>query len=78
MEEIAAYETMHPQIRHELFGEWVAVYEGKLVDHDSDASALLMRVDEKYGDAPVLVREVTEVASPDIWMRTPSTGKLNP
>ena len=76
--EIAAYEVMHPQIKEKYLGEWVAVHDGQLVDHDPDRAALYMRVRQAYGNLSVLIREVTEEPSRDLWLRTPSTGKIEP
>ena len=76
--EIAAYEAMHPALKEKHLGEWVAVHEGQLVDHDSDRAALYARVRRAYGNLSVLIREVTEEPSRDLWLRTPSTGKIEP
>ena len=76
--EILAYESMHPELRQKYLGQWVAVHEQKLVDHDSDRAALYRRVWAKYGRTSVLIRQVRDQASEDIWIRTPSYGRLNP
>jgi len=36
-------------------GEFVAIHDLKLVDHDKDESALYKRMREKYGKLPILV-----------------------
>ena len=74
--EIAAYEAMHAELRQKYFGQWVAVYEQKLIDHDEDRAALYRRVRAKLASLPVLIRQVTAQTGEDIWMRTPSTGKI--
>ncbi len=74
--EIAAYEAMHAELRQKYFGQWVAVHEQKLIDHDEDRAALYRRVRAKLGSLPVLIRQVTAQTDEDIWMRTPSTGKI--
>jgi len=73
--EIAAYERLHPELRQKYWGQWVAVHEQKLVDHDSDRTALYRRVRAHYGRTAVLIRQVTEQPSGEIWVRTPDTGK---
>jgi len=73
--EIAAYERLHPELRQKYWGQWVAVHEQKLVDHDSDRTALYRRVRAQYGRTAVLIRQVTEQPSGEIWVRTPDTGK---
>ncbi len=74
--EILAYESMHPELRQKYLGQWVAVHNQKLVDHDSERAALYRRVRAKYGRISVLIRQVTDQASEDIWIRTPSDGKI--
>lgn len=74
--EIAAFEKLHPELRQKHLGEWVAVHEQKLVDHDSDRAALYKRVRAAYGRTAVLIRQVTEQPDNEIWIRTPSTGKV--
>jgi len=74
--EIAAFEKLHPELRQKHLGEWVAVHEQKLVDHDNDRAALYKRVRAAYGRTAVLIRQVTERPDNEIWIRTPSTGKV--
>ena len=75
-QEIAAYEVMHAELRQKYLGEWVAVYQQKLIDHDADDIALRRRVRARYGRATVLIREAQEQPIEEVWMRTPSTGKI--
>ncbi len=42
--EIAAFEKLHPELRQKYLGQWVAVHEQQLVDHDSDRATLYKRV----------------------------------
>jgi hypothetical protein len=74
--EIAAYERMYPELRQKYLGQWVAVHEQKLIDHDDDRAVLYGRVRATYRRTAVLIRQVTEQPDNEIWIRTPSTGKL--
>ncbi|MCI0576612.1 MAG: DUF5678 domain-containing protein [Chloroflexi bacterium] len=76
--ETAAFEALYPQLREQFLGEWVAFHNQKLVDHDTDRSALYQRVRKAYGKISVLIRQVTEQYNDEIWIRTPSTGKVEP
>ncbi len=76
--EIAAYEVMHHQLKEKFLGEWAAVHEGQLIDHDPERAALYARVRQRYGRLSILIREVTETPSRDLWLRTPNTGKSEP
>lgn len=74
--EIAAYETLHGKLKQKYLGQWVAVHDQQLVDHDADGSALYRRIRAKYGRTAVLIRQVTAQPAEEVWMRTPSTGRL--
>ncbi len=76
--EITAFEAMHARLRQKYLGQWVAINNQKLVDHDSDRLALYRRTREKYGHTSVLLREVTEQPQEEVWLRTPSTGRIAP
>lgn len=77
-EEIVAFEAIYNQLMENHYGEWVAIHEGQLVDHDMDGTALYQRVRAKFVAISVLLRRVTEDANDDIWIRTPSTGRIQP
>ncbi|MEK7809909.1 MAG: DUF5678 domain-containing protein [Chloroflexota bacterium] len=74
--EIAAFETMHVELKRKYLGEWVAIDQGQLVDHDADRVKLYKRVRAQFGRKSVLIRQVQEQAVEEIWIRTPSTGKI--
>jgi predicted DNA-binding protein len=73
--EVKAYERLHPDLRERFLGQWVAIHEGQLVDHDSDQRALYHRLRERFGRTSVLMKQVRESPIDEIWWRTPSTGK---
>lgn len=75
--EISAFETMHAELWKKLPGIWVAIHDGELVDQDRDKVALYHHVRERYGRIPVLMREVKAEPTEEIWLRTPSTGRLS-
>lgn len=74
--EIAAYTAMHPELWRARPGQWVAFHNQELVDSDTEQSALYRRVREKYGRTAVLIRQVRQEATEELWMRTPSTGRI--
>jgi hypothetical protein len=76
--EIRAYEAMHPELWQTYPGQWVAVHRQRLIDHDCDRRALYRRIRAEYGRTSVLIRKVTEHPTEEIWLRTPSTGRMNP
>ena len=71
-EETIAFEQLHSQLVKQHFGEYVAIYQGVLVDHDPDITALRRRIRAKFGQTPVLLREVTQDAKlPELVIRSP-------
>lgn len=59
-QESGAFRHMHPTWRTEYAGEYVAVYQGELIDHDPAFGALLERVSKLYPDEFVLIRPVQD------------------
>jgi hypothetical protein len=72
-----AYIALHSGLKQQYLGEWVAIHEQQLVDHDTDGKALYQRVRAQYGKTAVLIRQVEEAPDSDILIRTPSTGKIS-
>ncbi len=75
-DEVGAYLGLHAELKAKYLGEWVAIYEHQLVDHDPETINLYRRVRAKYGNAPVLIRQVEPEPDPILYVRTPSTGKI--
>jgi hypothetical protein len=73
--EIAAFMAMHAELRLTHLGEWVAIHNRQLVDHDQERAALYRRVRARYGHTPVLIREVCSQSEDLVWLRTPGTGR---
>ena len=69
--EAAAYDAMREEMVEKYLGQYVAVFQGKVVDHDDDPGALVDRLDEQYPDDVVLVREVHEGPDRVLRMRSP-------
>jgi len=72
-QEIAAYEAMHAKLWQSMPGEWVAIHQQKLVDQDRDRLALYRRIQAKYGRISVLLRQVHEQPTEEIWWRSVRT-----
>lgn len=69
-EQIAFY-RMHSQLLMRYPGEYVAVFQGQVVDHDADRVALVTRIDEIYPDEVVLIKRVTDEPDRVLHMRSP-------
>lgn len=74
--EIAAYKRMHADLVKKYLGEYVAIYQGELVDHDIDPVALHERITTNYPDRIVLSRKVQQEAEPILHMRSPRLERL--
>lgn len=53
-----AYVSLHPVLLDKHADEYVAIYQGQLVDHDSDKLALFERIDVRFPEEFVLIRKV--------------------
>ncbi len=70
-QEAVHFRRLHKRLLAEMPGEYVAIYQGDLVDHDPDMLALLQRIEERYPEEPVLIRQVGEVIEPVIHVFSP-------
>lgn len=57
-QEAKAFQRFHPELLRTLPGEFAAVHNGQVVDHDGDQMALSRRVEDVYEVQPVLIRQV--------------------
>ncbi len=70
-QEKAAYTALFPFLRQHYLGKHVAIYHGKLVDHDVDYGALYQRIDESYPNDFVWIDTVGEEPLETITLRSP-------
>ncbi len=71
LQEVAAYEAMHNELLANHAGEFVAIYQGKLVDFDKNEVALLDRRRHNYRNQVVLIRRVEADPQPELVYRSP-------
>jgi hypothetical protein len=57
-DETEAFWAMHEQLRGQYVGQYVAIYQGSVIDHDDDVSRLERRTRERFGPLPVLIAPV--------------------
>jgi hypothetical protein len=70
-EESARFRTQHSALHAAYAGEYVAMRDGQVLDHDPDVQALYLRMHERFGDEPILIAPVTETPDPTYNMRSP-------
>ena len=68
--EAQAFAQLHLQLVPHYLGQFVAIFEGQLVDNDKDFETLYLRIQKKYKDEVVLIRQV--MAKPTIELHGPS------
>ena len=69
--EMEAYRAMHAELKQRFLGEYVAIHNGELVDHDADRRALSRRVRQKYENVAVLITPVEEEPEREFLMLSP-------
>jgi hypothetical protein len=66
-----AYITLHPKLKEQYLGKYVAIYQGKLLDHDDDPAALSTRIHAQHPDEFVLITQVRQEPTRTIVIRSP-------
>jgi hypothetical protein len=69
--ERAAFLTTHTQLVQKYLGQYAAIYQGELIDHDVDLASLMERIDQRYPDTFVLVRKVEVNPERTYYFRSP-------
>jgi predicted transcriptional regulator len=69
--ELAAFVDLHPSLKDRYGGHHVAIYEGRLVDHDLDREALYRRIAARYPDRFVWLAPVDDEPLPTLHFRSP-------
>ena len=69
--ESVAFQSMHAELLAKHLAEYVAIYQGQLVDYDVDQSALVTRIDTQYPDVPVLIKQVLPDPNETYTIRSP-------
>ena len=52
-------------------GQFVAVHDGQVIDHDPDLRTLHLRVYQQLGHVPVLLKQVSDQPDPVLQFRSP-------
>lgn len=71
VQEEAAFIAMHDQLREKYFGEYVAIHNQTLVDHDKDLERLSLRISKRFGTEPVWIAPVHESPQEEWVIRSP-------
>jgi hypothetical protein len=65
-EEVEAFWAMQAELVAHYSGEYVAVHQRQVVDHDPDVVRLEQRVAEQWGESAILIAPVTDEPRRDL------------
>lgn len=68
--EIRAFHRLHPTLLEHHLGQYVAIHDQHLVDHDADKLALYQRIRNQYPEQFVLVRLVEPEPERELYFRS--------
>ena len=61
-EESLTYRQRHVELKAHYLGQYIAMCDGQIMDHDTDVIVLRQRVRLRFGRKPVMITRVEEVA----------------
>jgi hypothetical protein len=56
------FRVQHGELKAHYLGQFVGMYNGRILDHDPDGGNLYKRLRQEHGDLPILIVEVGETA----------------
>ncbi|MFT5196641.1 MAG: hypothetical protein ACI9EW_003102 [Cellvibrionaceae bacterium] len=71
LKEVTAYKKLHAELVKGYLGNYVAIFQGQLVDSDQSPENLFLRVKEKFPNQVVLQRKVEDEPERVIHFRSP-------
>ena len=71
LREQAAYRAMHSDLLEKYEGQFVAVYQGQVIDHDANDLALSERVRQRLPSGVVLICQVLPQPERVLYFRSP-------
>ena len=69
--EARTFRSMHTELAEKYLGQYVAIHNGKVIDHDEDFQALHSRIRQRFGRQPVLLRRVEAGPERVLTFRSP-------
>lgn len=58
--ETKRYRQQYADLKAAYLGQYIAMHNGHVVDHDGDFASLYKRVKDRFGQLPVMIRRVEE------------------
>ena len=69
--ETEAFKQQREELLAKYSGQYVAVHNGQVIDHDQDLRTLHLRVFDQLGHLPVLLKQVTNEPDHELVFRSP-------
>jgi hypothetical protein len=69
--EMERFRAQHVELLTKYRDEFIAMREGRVLDHDADGGALYARLRRQHGDLPILIVQVTETPEQEFTVRNP-------
>ncbi|MEW5868471.1 MAG: hypothetical protein AB1894_04290 [Chloroflexota bacterium] len=66
-QETGEYRRQHAQIKAAYLGQYIAMRDAKVVDHDADFAVLRQRVRQRFGRVPVMMILVEEQPATELF-----------
>jgi len=60
-EESKIYRQRHAELKAQYLGQYIAMHNGQVVDHDTDFQALQQRIRQRFERTPVMITLVEDV-----------------
>lgn len=70
-QEAEAFRRLHAELLTTIPGQYAAIFQGQLVDHDLDQLALFQRIEARFPGMPVLIRQVRPEVEQVVMVRSP-------
>ena len=75
--ELAEFHKQKGSLLTQYRGEYIAMYQGKVIDHDQSLWAMHRRVFEKLGRVVILMKKVAEEPERVINVSSPRFGRIS-
>jgi hypothetical protein len=70
--------SQHNQLKETYLGQFIAMHQGQVIDHDQDFEPLHQRIRQKYGREAILIRRVEVEPERPLLIRSPRIRWSNP
>ncbi len=60
--ETSIYHKRHEELKNQYLGQYIAMHNGQVVDHDQDFQIVRQRVRKRFGRTSIMITKVEEIA----------------